>query len=201
MYECSVQEHVPIPIGTEMPYYDVRQKARAACASAKRMDIIIPYVPENKPSKDIAAILNDRASGNETDNLVIERALSTPEGAEQVNLVLTAFDMEVVEDARRLRNYVTNSLILESKNMDPRIRIKALELLGKITDVGLFTERTELTVNNKSTQELEASLKDKLRRLMGKDSASDAKIIEKLPQKLPQKPSPKVITKKELEKL
>jgi hypothetical protein len=85
--------------------------------------------------------------------------------------------MQVVNDAKRLRNYVTNKLVIESENMDARIRMRALELLGKISDVGLFTERTEITVNNRSTVELEDSLREKLRRIMGTSDAEDAKIL------------------------
>ena len=36
---------------------------------------------------------------------------------------------------------------------------------------------SEITVNNRSTVELETSLKEKLRRLMGTDTAEDAQII------------------------
>jgi hypothetical protein len=61
--------------------------------------------------------------------------------------------------------------------MDARIRMKALELLGKLSDVGLFTERSEVTVSNKSTIELENVLKDKLRKLMGAENVSDAVVI------------------------
>jgi acetyl-CoA carboxylase beta subunit len=65
---------------------------------------------------------------------------------------------------------------MESDSLDPRIRIKALELLGKISDVGLFAERTEVTITNKSTIELENTLRDKLKKLMGVDNAEDAVI-------------------------
>jgi hypothetical protein len=104
-------------------------------------------------------------------------AMSTPEGALYVEQILSAYDMEIVRDARRLRNFVTNKLIVESENMDARIRMKALELLGKISNVGLFTDRTEITVNNRSTVELEESLRDKIRKLVDKQNVEDAKIL------------------------
>ena len=102
--------------------------------------------------------------------------LNTPEGAIYVNSILSQYDMEVVKDARRLRNYVTNKLIIEAENPDARVRMRSLELLGKISDVGLFTERTEITVNNRSTVELENNLREKLRRLKEGD-VSDATVI------------------------
>jgi hypothetical protein len=74
---------------------------------------------------------------------------------------------------------------VESDNNDARIRMKALELLGKISDVGLFSERTEVTVTNKSTSELEEVLKSKLKKLMGGGDVQDAVILP--PVELPTK--------------
>ena len=71
---------------------------------------------------------------------------------------------------------MTNRLIIESDNADPKIRIRALELLGKISDVGLFTERSEVVVTHQSNTELEDKLRDKLRRLMGEDVV-DADVV------------------------
>ena len=70
---------------------------------------------------------------------------------------------------------VTNRLLEESQNPDPRIRIRALELLGKHSDVGLFTDRSEVTITHQSTDELKARLRSKLQRLIQKpDLPTDA---------------------------
>jgi hypothetical protein len=37
-------------------------------------------------------------------------------------------------------------------------QLKALELLGKVSEIGLFTERVEVNINHKSTEELEMEL-------------------------------------------
>jgi len=55
-----------------------------------------------------------------------------------------------------------NKLVLETENPDARIRIRALELLGKMTDVGLFTERKEITVTHQNADELREKLREKL---------------------------------------
>ena len=57
----------------------------------------------------------------------------------------------------------------ESRNPDPRIRIRALELLGKHSDVGLFSDRSEVTITHQTTDELREKLRAKLRKLMNKD--------------------------------
>jgi hypothetical protein len=182
MITCHVDEHVPIPTSNRIPYTDVREKARAACIASQILiregyngaDELGDETRENA-----GKVLRAVASGKEnTLSPSLMGVLETTAGAQYVHNLLSVYDMEVVKDAKRIRNYVTNKLILETENMDARVRMKALELLGKMSDVGLFTERSEITVNNRSTQELENSLKDKLRKLMGSDSAEDATIID-----------------------
>jgi hypothetical protein len=84
----------------------------------------------------------------------------------KLNALLTEYDYSLLDDARRIRNFVTNRLLEETENPDPKIRLRAYELLGKITEVGLFTERAELTIKHKPTEELESLLRDKLQKLM-----------------------------------
>lgn len=86
----------------------------------------------------------------------------------KLEALLTQYDYQVVETATQLRTYVTNRLIEESGGPDAKIRIKALELLGKIGDVGLFAEKIEVSIKEKRTEEIDALLKEKLERFMGK---------------------------------
>jgi hypothetical protein len=44
--------------------------------------------------------------------------------------------------------------------------MKALELLGKISDVGLFTEKTEITMRHRPTEELEQLLRERLTKVI-----------------------------------
>ena len=89
--------------------------------------------------------------------------------------IIAEYSHAVVDRAVQIRHLVTNKLILESDNPDPKIRIRALELLGKISDVGLFTERSEVVVTHQSSSELEERLRSKLRLLM---DAEDADVVE-----------------------
>ena len=52
---------------------------------------------------------------------------------------------------------------------DPKIEIKALELLGKHSDIGLFTERSEITVHHTTSKGLEDSIKERIKRLLNAD--------------------------------
>lgn len=84
----------------------------------------------------------------------------------QLEAMLSAYDYDMIADASKIRNYVTNKLLEETEDKDPKVRLKAYEMLGKITEVGLFTEKREISITNRSTTELESLLEDKLDRLL-----------------------------------
>ena len=86
--------------------------------------------------------------------------------ASKLATILTEYDQQVVADAAQMRTYVTNKLIEVSSCGDTKQELRALELLGKISDVGLFSEKTEINVTH-TTESLEHSIKDKINRLMG----------------------------------
>jgi hypothetical protein len=56
---------------------------------------------------------------------------------------------------------------MESVDPDPRQRMKALENLGKISTVGLFSERIDVTVTHRTVQDIEAELAKTLEIYMG----------------------------------
>ena len=55
----------------------------------------------------------------------------TPSTVIEINLLLTEFGQATVKNAIQIRHLVTNKLILETNNPDARVRLRALELLGK----------------------------------------------------------------------
>ena len=57
--------------------------------------------------------------------------------------------------------------------------MRALELLGKISDVGLFSEKSEVTITHQSTDDLREKLRDKLMKLANpEDDIQDAVVID-----------------------
>jgi hypothetical protein len=86
--------------------------------------------------------------------------------AVKLGSILSEYDKKVVEDSAQLRTYVTNKLVEVSGCGDMKHELRALELLGKISDVGLFTEKTEITINH-TTDSLEHAIKDKIARILG----------------------------------
>jgi len=102
----------------------------------------------------------------------------TPAALVGVHETLKDFSHAVVKNALQIRHLVTNKLILETASPDPRVRIRALELLGKISDVGLFTDRSEVTVTHRSTDELRNSLREKLQSLKQQNDVTDVEVKE-----------------------
>jgi hypothetical protein len=68
---------------------------------------------------------------------------------------------------RRLRNYVTNKMIAESVDPDPRQRMKALENLGKLAGVGIFSDRIDINVTHRTVKDIETDLARTLEMYMG----------------------------------
>lgn len=93
--------------------------------------------------------------------------LKTPEAVRHLTGMLSAYDWEFIEQAKELRGYTVAKLVEETTNANPNIRLKALALLGKVTEVGLFTEKIEIKKEELSDSELDQRIKDKLSKFMG----------------------------------
>lgn len=78
-------------------------------------------------------------------------------------------DFQAFEDIQQARNFITNRLVELATCGDAKLEIKALELLGKHSDVGLFTERSEITVHHTTSEALERSIKERVKRLLNAD--------------------------------
>lgn len=93
--------------------------------------------------------------------------LKTPEAVRHLTGMLSAYDWEFIEMAKELRGYTVAKLVEETTHSNPNIRLKALGLLGKVTEVGLFTEKIEIKKEELTDSELDQRIKDKLNRFMG----------------------------------
>ena len=79
---------------------------------------------------------------------------------------LRTYGAQLAMDAAQARSAITNKLMEIADCGDPRYELKALELLGKHSDIGVFTERSEVTINYKSPEELEKAIKEKVKNLL-----------------------------------
>jgi len=79
---------------------------------------------------------------------------------------LAQYDKIIIKDPEQLRTYVTNKLIEVSQCGAVKEELRALELLGKMSDVGLFTDKTEIKVSHTNSGALEETIKEKIGRLI-----------------------------------
>ena len=67
-----------------------------------------------------------------------------------------------------MKNYVKTKLLIESAGEKASDRIRAFESMGKLSDLGMFAEKMEISVENKTTEEIRQELNDRLSKYMGK---------------------------------
>ena len=92
--------------------------------------------------------------------------VKTPAAVQHLVGMLTAYDWEFVHQAKELRGYAVAKLVEETQSPNANIRLKALGLLGKVTEIGLFTDKIEVKKEEMSDTELEQRIKEKLNRFM-----------------------------------
>lgn len=104
--------------------------------------------------------------------------IKTPAAVQHLVGMLTAYDWEFVHQARELRGYTVAKLLEECENPNANIRLKALGLLGKVTEVGLFTDKIEVKKTDLTDEEIDRKLKEKLAKFMGVQDAEPIEDIE-----------------------
>ena len=106
--------------------------------------------------------------------------MEVPEEVKQVVGMVTAYQWKFVEQAQELRSMAVTKIAQETNHPDARIRLKALELLGKVTEVALFTDRVEVKKTEMSDEELEQQIKKKLDKYMGVVEVTDVTEINEI---------------------
>lgn len=143
---------IPLPFETTPDELtDFRQKAHVLCKTVEELI---------KNGAKVEVTQADKAASHQilTTNRIPAAKELTPGTIVNLEALLSEWDQEVLDVARRLRNYVTNKLIMESSDPDPKIRIRALELLGKVSSVGLFAERIDVNVTHRTLSDIEHEL-------------------------------------------
>ena len=97
------------------------------------------------------------------------KTVSIASEAKAASVLIKKFDFQAFSDQLQARNFITNKLITLADSGDPKVELKALELLGKHSDIGLFTERSEITIHHTTSNSLENSIKERIKRLMNAD--------------------------------
>lgn len=106
--------------------------------------------------------------------------LDLPEEIKTAVGMVTAYQWKFVEQAESLRSMAVSHIVKEVSHPDARIRLKALEMLGKVTEVALFTDRVQVKSEDVTDEELDARIKEKLGKYMGVVDVVD---VEEIPEK------------------
>ena len=165
----QVEPELGVPVPAKKTRMDAKKRIAAAAATAEELEQYGLDLEPNKEDQDIAAKITvayaddpEKTSKQVTESRTAEL---TPASLVLTNNILKEFGQSVVQSATHVRHLVTNKLLLETENPDAKVRLRALELLGKISDVGLFAEKTEVTVTHQTSDELKQKLRQKLKKL------------------------------------
>jgi hypothetical protein len=91
---------------------------------------------------------------------------------------LDEYDVEVVRNAAQLRGYIRLKLLELSETGKESTQLKALELLGKLSDVQAFSESLQINVTHQTTEELRQTLAQKLSMYLHDVVDVDAKALK-----------------------
>lgn len=170
MEALSLQVDLAVPFDPDEPYMDLLERAEAACNTVAQLKAFGLETEVSQEDKEVSVKLAnayardpEKVSGAATST---RTSKMTPASLLMVSGILRDFGTKVATNAAQIRNVVTNKLLEESENPDPKVRLKALELLGKISDVGLFSDKTEVTITHQTSDELRDNLRAKLEKMI-----------------------------------
>ena len=140
----------------------------------------------------LGAVLDVSSADLEKEKSLIEQAvkrnksknLSEPNTAFAAAAFLRTYGQQLAMDAAQARAAITNKLMELANCGDARYELKALELLGKHSDIGIFTERSEITVNYSSPEDLEKAIKDRVKTLLNATVVDTVPLSQSLDKEL-----------------
>jgi len=150
--ELQIDNGVDIPPESHT-YQSTYEKARVACATALKLNELGMAVEMDEEDELFAEKIFTGEIPKPPTSQIFK-----PGTAIKLGAILEEYDMEIAKSSAQLRTVATNKLIELIDDPDPKVRLKAVEMIGKIADVGLFAERTEITITHKTTEDLENEL-------------------------------------------
>lgn len=177
--ELAVENLPPLPrYSTSDDIYTARINARSAFESYAFWDDCginycdVPYKykkgmpkPEKPEKPNNAKPPPEFSEAEKTEALSIfleqpdaPSAPTTSGAAKALEKLLKKFDYNLTNSTNKMRQYVLFKLFELAENEDPRLAIKAVEMLGKVTEIGLFSTKIEVSTTDKPTDVLETEL-------------------------------------------
>lgn len=129
-------------------------------------EIVVDEAQQRAAREAFQAITLDEPDSPKTRDKML-RIVTPPAVAHLVGM-LTAYDWEFINQAQQLRGYAVAQIVQETQNPDPKIRLQALKMLGTVTEIGLFTEKVEVTRRAETVPEdLKERVRERLLSLLG----------------------------------
>ena len=193
--EPTAEHPIPFDLSDEQPKTHADSVAIAVNTVdfIEQLDGCIDY--DNKSLEQSGKLITG------TEKSATPKTVSVSGQAKAASVLIKEFDFQAFSDQIQARNFITNKLITLADHGDPKVELKALELLGKHSDIGLFTERSEITIHHTTSSSLENSIKERIKRLMNADvtdlkpnmmaeldeldelEAQKGQIVEEMPEK------------------
>ena len=175
--EIRVVPEVTIPIPVDLTPQEAKTLHERAKAAFKTVEFLAAMGLE--PKKENMQAAKREAEKQFAGSPVAKRRPFNVETTLWLDKLLSEYDNAIIEDTVRLKTYVTTRLVEETEGEKAADRLRALESLGRLTQLGLFADKVEINVNHKSTDELKQELAKKLSRYMG--------VVEEIKEEKPQK--------------
>jgi hypothetical protein len=101
--------------------------------------------------------------------------IKTPAAVQHLVASLTAYDWEFIEQAKQIRGKIVAKLLDDMDHSNPNVRLKAIKLLGDVTEIGLFTTKVQVTQKTEhNEEELNARLQEKLKAFLDRTVVAEA---------------------------
>ena len=157
-------EH-PVPFNTddEVSKTFIEEVAVAGATAELQVALGAPLEVDESTAEKEKALIEQAIAQKKTKNL------TNVNTAFAASAFLKTYGQQLALDVSQARAAITHKLMEIANCGDPKFELKALELLGKHSDIGLFTERSEITINYKNPEDLEEAIKERVKRLLNAD--------------------------------
>lgn len=163
---------VPYSLDNETPKTLLDEIAVAGSTAELQVEMGAPLELPNKADQEkLANLIKDarRNPAGKGNGNTLSPALTQTNTAYATASFLRNYGQMLAFDAAQARAAITHKLMEIADCGDIKHELRALELLGKHSDIGLFTERSEITINHKTPESLENAIKERIKRLLNAD--------------------------------
>ena len=163
---------VPYSLDDETPNTLIEEIAVAGNTAELQVEMGAPLELPNKADQEkLNNLIRDakRNPAGKGNGNTLSPALTQTNTAYATAAFLRNYGQMLAFDVVQVRAAITHKLMEIADCGDIKHELRALELLGKHSDIGLFTERSEITINYKTPESLENAIKERIKRLLNAD--------------------------------